>query len=485
MTIPRTLALSLIICWLLTACDHATPVPATDQIALVQTVVTGVTPTSQPYSPVLIPTMIPEATIAPTIAAPITTVVATDFSSNADLTKLTWQGDTLMTGFSEGQPQHEYLKFKPTTVIWQRDRTLLRDLQVGDWVALFGVNYWNEAAVDYMVILPEPSAAFAETGEYTQEHLAIGQVASISADTSSTTVTLSLVDNPLPFRASQTTRIFRQHRATLAELEEGSWISYIGTILRIGEKTLFEIDRAVILHTPSQYSAETFPLLCDITKEIAHCHDEYLDITFTHPANWGEAVGVLSQSRYVGYSYEYRFTRQFESSISAAGGRSDQFMEPRDGFFTDYSGSDGRVLEDRCATPDFMLCELVQPGVELMIRRASAEALCNPGPGIIWRPTAFIAVDLPDHPTINGLLFVTNFLSTALSEELAAVEPQPYPPQAAPINCDEAGRLRYEESMKQLAQQLHDNTLDAETQANLQALRAMAASFRGAAMPGD
>ncbi len=480
MSISRILILGLVLCWLVVGCNQQQFPPVTEAIAVVPTIVPTVMSPPHNYSPILVPT--PTTDVVPTItpSQPMTAVLKTDFMDGTTVEEMTWQGNVLITNAAPDMSSNR-VKFTPETVLWQRDRAALTDLQVGAQISVFGSDHGNMVDADYMIILDEPTQDFVKEGVYTQDHLGIGKITAIVPGPDRWLITAVRDGNSWAIQTTPVTRLFRQHRITLTALEMGSDLLYQGRLLQHGNAMLTEVAKAVVRYVPSQYQSTEFPLLCTITNENAHCRDEYLRIEFDHPASWGEGIGTLARSRYVGFSYEYRF----ENSGVIAGGRSNPFMEPRDGFLTDFSGSDGRPLAERCMTPDVMLCETIQPGVELTIRRSSGEALCRPAPGIIWRPTIFITVDLPDHPMINGLLFATGFLSTALAEEMALLEPQPYPAQGAPIHCDEDSLLRYEERMQRLAQQMRDNTLDAETQANLQTLREMAASFRGEALPGQ
>ena len=477
MHISQTLVLVFLLCWLVVGCHQPALFPVTEAVVVAPTIAPTVTPPPHAYSSILVPT--PTAAVLPTItpAQPMTTVVKSDFMDGTTVEEMSWQGDVLITNAAPDMRSNR-VKFTPETVLWQRDRVELTALQVGAQISVFGSDRGDRVDADYMVMLDEPTQDFVKEGVYTQYHVGIGEITAIVPIPDGWLITAVRDGDSWMIRTTPVTRLFRQHRITLAALEPGSDLLYQGRLLQHGDTMLTEVAKATVMHVPSQYQPEQFPLICTITKEIAHCRDEYLGIEFDHPASWGEAIGVLRPNWYVGYRYDYLFAKEFEESIVSAGGRSNPFVDPRGRFPTDFSGSDGRPLADRCAPPDVMLCETIQPGVELTIRRSSGELLCSPGPGIIERPTAFITVDLPDHPTIKGLLFAIGFLSIALAEELALLAPQPYPAQSTPINCDEASLLRYEERMQRLMQQIRDNTLDAETQANLQTLRNMAASFR-------
>ena len=478
MHISQTLVLVFLLCWLVVGCHQPALFPVTEAVVVAPTIAPTVTPPPHAYSSILVPT--PTAAVLPTItpAQPMTTVVKSDFMDGTTVEEMSWQGDVLITNAAPDMRSNR-VKFTPETVLWQRDRVELTALQVGAEISVFGLDGGDMVDADYMVMLDEPTQDFVKEGVYTQAHVGIGKITAIIPTPDGWLITVVHNGDSWTIRTTPVTRLFHQHRVMLAALEPGSDLLYQGRLLQHGNAMLTEVTKAAVMYVPSQYQPEQFPLICTITNEIAHCRDEYLGIEFDHPASWGESIGTLGRSRYVGFSYEYRF----ENPGVIAGGRSHHFTEPRDGFFTDFGGTDGRPLTERCLAPDVMLCETIQPGVELTIRRSSGEALCRPGPGMIGRPTVFITVDLPDHTRINGLLFATGFLSTALTEELAPLEPQPYPAQSAPINCDEDSLLRYEERMQRLAQQIRDNSLDAETQANLQTLRNMAASFRGQALP--
>jgi len=444
-------------------------------VAVTPTIASTALSLQQGDSPLLMPTPTSDAGISIAPSSPVTAVIQTLFVDSTAIEEMSWQGDTLIANAAPDMPQNQ-VKFTPATILWQRNRMVLSDLQVGTQISFFGVDLGNIAYADYIVILAEPTQDFVKNGVYTSDHLGIGKIASIMPDPTGWSIKVVHNGNLVEIRTTQSTRVFRQQQTTLAALEVGSEVFYQGRLLQNGSEMLTEVAKAVILYVPSQYQAEDFPLMCTHKNETYHCRDEYLGIEFDHPASWGKGIGTLARSRYVGFSYNYRF----ENSAVVAGGRSNPFIEPRGGFLTDFSGSDGRPFEEHCASSDLMLCEAIQPGVELTILRSSVELLCSPGPGILWRPTAIITVDLPHHSVINGLLFATDFLSPDLTQELTTLAPKP--DQTPSDNCDEVSRARFEEWMQRLTQQLHDNTVDDETQANLQVLRAIAASFRGEAL---
>jgi hypothetical protein len=406
---------------------------------------------------------------------PTVTVVATDFIGGGSIVHIPPEGNGLIIAQSESQDR---LQFAPTTEIWQRERIALDDLRVGDSVSIFGTDQGNgSASTDYIVILPELSAPYTKTGEYTGEWITSGKLAAIDATSEASIITIQLEGSTLGFQANEFTRVFRQQQVTLDLVEEESGIQYQGTLVRDTIGLLVEVKQVLIFDKPSLYAMTEYPLVCNDTNGVAHCRDEYLGIEFAHPASWGAGVAMLVQSRFVGYIYNYAF----ENTEIIAGGRSNPFMEPRGGMPTDFSGFGDQTAEQVCATSYAELCEVVQPGVVLTIQFPHAESSCNPGPGVIWEPQVSILVDLPDHKLINGLAFTSRFISEALTQELAPI--QPNPSGSPPQNCDEANQQRFDERMQLLVQQLQDGAIDEETQANLQALRAMAQSFQGEPLP--
>ena len=472
MHISRTLVLVFLLCWLVVGCHQPALFPVTEAVVVAPTIAPTVTPPPHAYSSILVPT--PTAAVLPTItpAQPMTTVVKSDFMDGTTVEEMSWQGDVLITNAAPDMRSNR-VKFTPETVLWQRDRVELTALQVGAEISVFGLDGGDRVDADYMVMLDEPTQDFVKEGVYTQAHVGIGKITAIAPTPAGWLITAVRDGDSWAIQTTPVTRLFRQHRITLAALEKSSALLYQGRLLQHGNTMLTETAKAVVLYVPSQYQSEEFPLICTITNEIAHCRDEYLGIEFDHPASWGEAVGVLRPSRFVGYHYEYRFTGNFNGNLISIGGHSDPFVEPREGIIFDDA-------VEHCASPDLMLCQTIQTGVELTIHRSSVDLLCHPGPGVLWQPVVRIAVDLPQQHTIKRLFFTTQFFSSALIEELAPIQPQP--DQTLPKNCDEASLLRYEERMQRLTEQIRDNILDADTQANLQTLRNIAASFRGEAL---
>ena len=464
----------LLLCWLVVACRQPN-----EAIAISTSIpVPPTTPeTAQPYSPILIPTPTSNVDILTLPSTPAVTLIEANFSDGATIEEIRRQGDVLMTNAAPDMSSTR-VKFTPATELWQRDRIALADLRIGDQISFFGRERNQRIVVDAIVVLPEPSATFATFAFYTRGHLGIGEISAIPSSQVPPVITVTADQEEKEIHPTSSAYIFRQTKANLETIEVGVDILFRGTLLRSGDRLQAEIGKAIVWYKPAQYQPEEFPLICTIIGERSHCRDAYLGIEFHHPASWGQGIGTLSPYPPSGYRYNYTFP----SAWVIAGGRSHPFAEPYAGIVNNFSGFQGRSMAERCAEPNVLLCELIQPGVELTIRHFNIGAPCYPRPGF-WRgPTAIIAVDLPDHQRINGMIFASDFLAETLAEELTALAPQHLPPQA-PKNCDEMSQLRYEERLTRLAEQLHDNTIDVETQANLQALREMAASFRGEALP--
>ncbi|MCE7982383.1 MAG: hypothetical protein DYG89_14410 [Caldilinea sp. CFX5] len=427
----------------------------------------------QPASPLAVTTVAAQITKA---IPPTVTVLATDLWGNGYIQHFVWQGDSLITQYSAAQPQ-DRLKFSPGAEIWQRNQISVDDLRVGVYARLFGSRTGSHANVDY-IILPaaDTTRNFVPTIEYSPELIAEGEVEAIKAE-GNDVFTIQLRGNPLHINFYLVTRIFTEERAAIDTLEEKSLIQYRGDLLQDAVGTLVEVKQAVVVERPSDYRVTTYPLQCHDAGVFTHCHDQYLGIEFEHPASWGAGVGQLERSRYAGYSYNY----SFENPKVIAGGRSNPFGEPRGGMPTDFLGFGGHTAEELCAYSYADLCEVMQPGVVLIIQIPTGVELCAPGPGVIWGPHAIVKVDLPKHDTINGLIFATEFVSERLTQELGLIKPGSS--NTSSLYCDEADQHHFDQLMQQLGKEIRDGTVEVQTQINLDALRTMARSFQGESLP--
>ena len=96
---------------------------------------------------------------------------------------------------------------------------VLSDLQVDTQISFFGVDLGNIAYADYMVILAEPTQDFVKNGVYTSDHLGGGKIASIMPAPTGWSIKVEQNGNSVEIRTTQSTRVFRQQRTTLAALE--------------------------------------------------------------------------------------------------------------------------------------------------------------------------------------------------------------------------------------------------------------------------
>ena len=192
---------------------------------------------------------VPRISIAP--SSPVTAVIQTLFVDSTVIEEMSWQDDTRIANAAPDMPQNQ-VKFTPETILWQRNRMVLSDLQVDTQISFFGVDLGNIAYADYMVILAEPTQDFVKNGVNTSDHLGVGKIASIMPAPTGWSIKVEQNGNSVEIRTTQSTRVFRQQRTTLAALEVGSEVFYQGRLLQNGSEMLTEVAKVVILYVPSQ-----------------------------------------------------------------------------------------------------------------------------------------------------------------------------------------------------------------------------------------
>lgn len=206
---------------------------------------------------------------------------------------------------------------------------------------------------------------------------------------------------------------------------------------------------------------------CLVGEVYTSCVDPVLGMAFDHPENWGELTAQFWPGE-EGYGYEYATSNNTGVGIEA-GGRSRRFAEGRGRKFTDFSG--GATCSS--TTP---LCETMQSGVVFNLAFPQANEFCSPGPGRLGLPIATVAINLPTHPSINGFIFITHFLSQNLSDELTQTL-GPGDPQGSRYRCNEEDQKLFDAKVQALIQQVRSGTVDATTQENLNQLRHLARSI--------
>jgi hypothetical protein len=165
---------------------------------------------------------------------------------------------------------------------------------------------------------------------------------------------------------------------------------------------------------PPQKSATT-PMICQpIGPEFYRCHDYFLNMQFTYPAQWGQIETQFYSAGLDGNYYNYRFSQ----SYLMAGGRG-KIIEPagRGRMWTDFAGYQPEQLKEICQQYSAAYCEELQPGVLVMLQRADSAAICQVG---AWAGgfLAFVAVNLPDHKQITGFVFPLPLYPTEIETEL-------------------------------------------------------------------
>lgn len=180
---------------------------------------------------------------------------------------------------------------------------------------------------------------------------------------------------------------------------------------------------------PSPYKADGTPItgtpvpatplvICEPQEESFACYDELLDMTFSYPDFMGPIDHtMLRQGGQGGFGYEYMFV-DWENY---AGGRSRDFAEGRGPRYTDQEGFNGRSAADICAEWVAAGCVELGPGAVLIIMLPQADWLCSDAMMFTPVPHIILALDLPQHPLINGFGFSFSLLSkegaTAFQEE--------------------------------------------------------------------
>ena len=178
-------------------------------------------------------------------------------------------------------------------------------------------------------------------------------------------------------------------------------------------------DAASMPPFPSPYKADGTPItgtpvasnplvICEPQGDVFACYDELLDMQFSYPAFMGPVEHtMLRQGGQGGFGYEYMFV-DWENY---AGGRSRDFAEGRGPRYTDQEGFNGRSAADICAEWVAAGCVELGPGAVLILMLPQADWLCSDAMMFTPVPHAILALDLPQHPLINGFGFSFSLLS--------------------------------------------------------------------------
>ncbi len=194
--------------------------------------------------------------------------------------------------------------------------------------------------------------------------------------------------------------------------------------------------------------------------------DEFLGIEFSYPRTWGQINAQLETCHYSGYQYEY----VFQADAITTGGRSLDCSEGRSVGFTDYPRMgyhDGDVcdfLGKQCveepASEDFVHLTLVFPQAESICLSRYAEM-------VSYRVYGVMTVDLPEHPIIQGMIWLVPLLTDEREAELLSK-----------VACDDAAHTEYTQAITALMEEISAGRGNAETQAVVENLRYMANSVR-------
>jgi hypothetical protein len=175
------------------------------------------------------------------------------------------------------------------------------------------------------------------------------------------------------------------------------------------------IDTFRLVPPPPPPIVATPPVICRPLEEEAYrCHDQFLDIEFTYPMNWGELRTSFSDDSVQGNVYSYHFA----NAIHTAGGRNIMFGDGKySPVWTDFSGYPPGQLQATCEQYSAAFCEEVKPGVLLMLQRTDAATICQAGAwGVGF--SAFIAINLPEHEQITGFIFPLPLFPERIMTEL-------------------------------------------------------------------
>ena len=210
--------------------------------------------------------------------------------------------------------------------------------------------------------------------------------------------------------------------------------------------------------------------------------DDILDIRFEIPLQWGSIEArILPGERGLAYIYSFPDMQESQPKALAAGGISTDYLMGRGGTWSDFRGY-GQSDENRMCAASYRspaICKQVQPGVAFSIDFPDAQYICEPGPGSIGAPLAFVEISLPDNPHINGFVFVSEFLSPELADEIASARRYFLGNQGvSPAEkCDPESQAAFDEWMAGFARRIESGDVDQETALSLSRLEHLAHSI--------
>lgn len=174
------------------------------------------------------------------------------------------------------------------------------------------------------------------------------------------------------------------------------------------------IDTFTLVPPPTPIHA-TAPVICVPDESSYRCDDTFLGIHFEYPMAWGALSAQFYEAGLDGNYYNYDFSQ----STLRAGGRG-KIISPRGRgrMWTDFSGYQPEQLQATCQTHSAAYCKEIKPGVLIMLQKADSASICQEStmgvPGFL----AFVAVNLPDHEQITGMIFPMMLYPSEIQTEL-------------------------------------------------------------------
>jgi hypothetical protein len=219
---------------------------------------------------------------------------------------------------------------------------------------------------------------------------------------------------------------------------------------------------------------------CTPGKLYTKCTDERLQIEYEYPNQWGEINTLFHRGGISGYAYEYQFGTSQSTlySIIHAGGRSFDFSDGREGYITDFSGFDAHIPGQGCNDTLAAHCKEIKPGVILEVYTFRAEEFCHPVPGVYGYPILEVRIDLPNHPTINGFVFVSRLWTEKTMDEIDRLLGYD-PPSGYYTKCSDQEIIKQVNAkIDAVIRALKTNSLDAETRVNYTQMLHLAQSIK-------
>ncbi len=201
--------------------------------------------------------------------------------------------------------------------------------------------------------------------------------------------------------------------------------------------------------------------VCVTEAGLTLCRDPFLHIDFAYPSLWGEILqGDLRPEAGAVYTYEIL------GSLGAEG-RSGAFVPPLGSGLTAFPGFISDILPERCQQfYPAQICQEIQPQVVLVLVFPRARAICEPAPGDLSSPLAILALNLPEHPSINGFVFYRGFLSAFQEARFAEYRVNLLSPPTG-RGCTNFLRSQFNVRVLEMVAGVRNDRLDEVTAANV------------------